>query len=73
MKTIIHSGERCRVVDDTPAGLFKVLDAEGVAAFRAWADDQPEGTVIEPIWHPVAQDQLFITSKGVEAQADGPR
>lgn len=67
MKTIEHSGEVCRVADDTFPGMFKTLTPDEVGDYRAWADEQPEGTIIKPVYHPVVQDQLFINGKGKEA------
>ncbi len=61
-----HSGETCRVAEGTILGMFRELNSDEVADFRAWADEQPEGTKVDSNWHPVSQDQLFITGKGVE-------
>ncbi len=68
MRVIEHSGETCQVMDATPTGIgqFQQLNKEEVVEFRASADEQPDGVRIEPIWHPVFQDQMFINGKGVE-------
>ena len=66
VKTIPHSGLYCNVVDDTSPILFEHLDKDEVIKCQAWADEQPEGTIIKSIWHPVVQDQLFINGRGVE-------
>jgi hypothetical protein len=63
--TIEHSGQTCRVVEGTVSGMFRQLTDDEVAEFRSWANDQPMGTEIKPVYHPVSQDQLFITGKGV--------
>lgn len=66
MKTVEHSGQVCRVVDNTMLGMFRELDVEEACNFRAGADECPEGTIIKALWHPIYQDQLFINGKGVE-------
>lgn len=44
-------------------GLFRKLDETEESKFRTWARTQPDGVQINPLWHPVVQDELFITGK----------
>lgn len=66
MKTVEHSGQTLRVCDATYLPMFKQVSEEEIGDYRHWADQQLEGTVINPLWHPIVQDQLFINGKGVE-------
>jgi len=46
--------------------LFRPLDDEEKQDFIEWAEEQPEGVQVNPVWHPIVQDYLFRTGKGVE-------
>lgn len=45
-------------------GTFRPLSRAEVEKYRAWADSQPDGTYVEPVWHPVVQDRLLRTGRG---------
>jgi hypothetical protein len=65
-KIILFNGDYLRVHPDTlDCGMFRTLDESEQTAFRAWASAQPRGTTVSPLWHPIAQDQLLTTGRGV--------
>jgi len=66
VRKVEHSGQSLYVADATVDGMFRSLSPEEACDFRAWADEQDEGVKINPLWHPVVQDQLFISGRGIE-------
>ena len=69
-KYISNSRRMCKVVDATEPGLFVDLTEDEIKEYKEWANKQPKGTTISPVWHPVTQDQLFVSGKGMEVYAD---
>jgi len=68
MHLVFPSGKVYRVVNNSmPAFSFQDLSDDDETPYRTWAQAQPEGTVINPVWHPAAQDELLTSGRGREA------
>jgi hypothetical protein len=68
MKDIVLLGHGVlRVVEPTlDIGLFRRLDDAEERQFIAWAKAQPDGVKVSPLWHPVVQNELLLSGRGVE-------
>jgi hypothetical protein len=66
MKIVQFNGEYLHVCDATNLIYFRLLDESEVSKYRAWARTQPAGVKVNPLWHPVVQDELLISGCGEE-------
>lgn len=46
-------------------GTFRSLGPDEVADFRAHARLMPKGVTVDPVWHPIVQDELLTSGRGV--------
>lgn len=69
-KNVVYNHRPMVVCDAAldPSLMARILSPEEEGQFLKWAQSQPAGVEVNPLWHPVVQDWLLTTGHGVEVK-----